>query len=110
MIDSVWDQKRALVDLLLKMGCGSTALDLLISLKMYEDAAKVYKTQKRETLAVELLEKHMESASDVDKINCKLLNKFLRSAPLMQVIEIFGKFQDRSRQERGPGGVGQSHG
>ena len=68
LIPAVWDQKRALIDLLLKMGCGSTALDLLIGLKMYEDAAKVYKSQKRETLAVELLEKHMEGASEVDKV------------------------------------------
>jgi tetratricopeptide (TPR) repeat protein len=68
LIPAVWDQKRALIDLLLKMGCGSTALDLLIGLKMYEDAAKVYKSQKRETMAVELLEKHMQGASEVDQV------------------------------------------
>ena len=67
---AVWKQKEALVELLLGMQCGSTALELLLQLNMIEESAKVYARRGQEENAINLLEKHLalSSTSDIDKI------------------------------------------
>lgn len=77
IIPNIYDQKRHLVEILDSMKMGSTALDLLLMLHMYEDAALVYAKRGQETKATNLLLEKLENSdkhesellSDTTKIN-----------------------------------------